>query len=388
MLLVFSLLLLLCRSCVEAAVPPNSVCMNATEIDATSNVVVAGDTTEAFVQQVPFGWCGGYVDGPGVWYKIKDNFKGKMTITLSSCLASSEYGPFISVLKGLDCDLVECVGGSFLSSEETCGYKTEYTFLASEHEPINYYILVSGVGNIGKFELNVHSNSSHFNVIDAASSWIVEVLNDFVWYEDIQSLSEKLNIQAVFGPELSVKSVRVQFDDQPSHCEKAKPYSVFGDKKGNYYGESMALGLHKVKATPYSKAGCKGTPGTPMVKDFEVLGCDLLGSIYDVRQDTIVDQIWGDYETPSLPCKVNVEAITFCGFEVNKVRMVMREKETNKIIHDYTEYQRPYFLFGRRKNHVNAGSISAGNYTVAVFINGIDHSDYAIDFNVGNKACT
>jgi hypothetical protein len=381
---VLSFLFLLDFLSVKSAAPPNDNCFDAIEIDATSDIAITGDTTGATLDYLPFGWCGTH-GGNGVWYKIKDNFETKTAITLSTC---NEIDSKISVLKGKNCDYLICVGGVDDAAEDICGVKAEYTFLASEHEPIYYYVYVSDWGEAGKYELKVHTNSSYFNVIDARNDRFVEVLNDFIIYWDpsTSSLSDKLNLQAVFSSQLSVKSVRVQFDDRASHCEGAEPYAVFGDKKGNYYGESLSIGPHTVSATPFIQERCKGPPGTPMVKDFVVDGCDLYGTIYDVKQDIVVDEILGDYDAPSLPCKVNVEAIPYCHFEVSTVRLVMREKDSNKIIHDITEHQRPYFLFGNHRDDVNAGSISAGNYTITTFINGIEH--VTINFNVGNDHCT
>ena len=376
---------------VSSAAPPNDLIEDAIEIDATSGTTISGDTTGATIDFLPFGWCGA-PSGNGVWYKIKDNFDTNTAITISTCLEGTEIDSTISVIKAkyTDCDCGICVGGVDDLAEDKCHLKAEYTFLASEHDPFYYYILVTDWGEPGKFELKVHTNSSYFNVIDAKNNRFVEVLNDFIKYWDPmpKTISDQLNIQAVFSPELSVKSVRVQYDDRHSRCENAEPFSVFGDKHGNYYGESMTPGaMHTVSATPYTKEKCKGAPGTPIVKDFEVHNCFVSVYIYDVNQDAIIDQIVDHYYTPSLPCNVNAEFIPSCRFEIEKLRMVLREKETNKTVHDHTEHQSPYFFFGNRKNGgLHGGSISPGNYTMTLFIDGFEQ--FSINFDVGDEACT
>jgi hypothetical protein len=205
-------------------------------------------------------------------------------------------------------------------------------------------------------------------------------------YANIQSSSSKLNIQAVFSPELPVQSVKVAFDDHPPHCEKTAPYAVFKEMKGDYYGETIQKGLHKVSATPYARRNCRGSAGTPLVKKFVVNGCYWYNTIYDVNVDNIVHYHFvGDYVTPSLPCEFNMELVALCGFDIDNIRMVLRD-EKGKVVHEHTDYHIPYYLFGSHRGKVNAGSIAPGNYTYTPYINGIEHDTMVIA--VGNAACT
>jgi hypothetical protein len=392
----FSLLVLF-LTYARAVAPPNDNCIDAIEIDPTSGTIIKGDTTEATQDPewfgFPFGYCGTTIDAPGIWYKFQNKFTAKTAVTVSTCRNGTNFDSKVSVFKGADdCGgdygAFACIGGQDDVGTEECGVTEKYTFLVAE--PMWYYIFVHGCnscefGATGKFEMEVTTNSSFFNVIDPESDRFAFVLGDYFGYVDIPSSSSKLNFQAVFSPDQPVKSVKVSFDDQPSHCETSAPYAIFKETKGDFHGETIQKGLHTVAATPYAQRNCRGSAGTPLVKEFVVDGCSWVHTIYDVKLDTTIFYILGIYETPSIPCNFSMEVVAQCGFEIESIRMVLRDKN-GRVVHEQTEYKSPYFLFGNHRAKVYAGTISSGNYTFTPFINGIEHD--TVDFNVGNAACT
>jgi hypothetical protein len=78
---VVSSLLALFLPYLRAVAPPNDNCIDAIEIDPRSGTIIKGDTTEATNDPdwfgFPYGYCGTIVDGPGVWYKFKNDFAEK-----------------------------------------------------------------------------------------------------------------------------------------------------------------------------------------------------------------------------------------------------------------------------------------------------------------------
>jgi hypothetical protein len=76
-----------------------------------------------------------------------------------------------------------------------------------------------------------------------------------------------------------------------------------------------------------------------------------------------------------LPRSVNIWIRPFCAFLPSPVvRIELRNTTSNKLIHQRTERQEPYYLFGdlldsTGKFKVSSGSIPSGSYSILTFIN-------------------
>ncbi|MCR6639118.1 MAG: right-handed parallel beta-helix repeat-containing protein [Sporocytophaga sp.] len=81
--------------------------------------------------------------------------------------------------------------------------------------------------------------------------------------------ANKINIRANTGSE--VKSVAFKMDGKSGRIESDAPYAIGGDNNGNYGSYYLAFGNHTVSATPYSQAGTKGTAGTPLSVNFNLV---------------------------------------------------------------------------------------------------------------------
>ncbi|MBO9703746.1 MAG: right-handed parallel beta-helix repeat-containing protein [Sporocytophaga sp.] len=81
--------------------------------------------------------------------------------------------------------------------------------------------------------------------------------------------TSKINIKANTGSE--VKSVAFKMDGKSGRIESEAPYSIGGDTKGDYQAYYLALGNHTVSATPYTQAGTKGTAGTTLSVNFNLV---------------------------------------------------------------------------------------------------------------------
>jgi hypothetical protein len=199
-------------------------------------------------------------------------------------------------------------------------------------------------------------------------------LGDYVNYGSIRT--PNLNIEASFSNDVSVGSVQVTFDNpKRSFCKGTAPYSVFGDSNGNYFGKSLPVGPHLVTATAFADASCQGTASAELRQSFEVLGCSLYYQVYDATNSSsfFYLDVGFDNLVPSLPCDLNVEASVYCGFDVDGVRLELRDTSTNAVVSSRTDMVPPYFLFGDSNSNIASGSIAPGSYSLTAWIDGIQH---------------
>lgn len=355
--------------------PSNDACVGAIPIDPRSGVVsVTGDITDAFLDTALEGTCFSLDESSGLWYKIDNSAGDVLGIIASTCGEDTTFDSKISIFKGDDCgSTLECVGWVDDSPDDGCGLSSKISFLANE--ATTYWILVHGFGSsYGNFSLSVDSVASFLSLIDADSDSAIELLGDFVNYGSIRTPS--LNIEASFSVDLPVESVRLTFDNpKRSFCKGTAPFSVFGDSNGNYFGKSLLVGSHLVTATAFSEANCQGTASSELSQSFEVLGCSTYFTIYDATNSSTFVYLdpFSDTQVPSLPCELNIEAGFYCGFEVDGVRMELRDTSSDTVVSSRTDMVPPYFLFGDSNNNIASSSIAPGTYSITVWIDGIQH---------------
>jgi hypothetical protein len=347
----------------------NDDCVNAVIIPSMPSLpyILTGDTTKA--KKMSEGYCGTYIEGPGLWYKLIYESQGETSITVSTCNEATTFDTKISVFKGDDCGALECIGGDD-DAGRACDQFSSFTFLALE--PATYWIFVHGYGAPGKYTLTIDGSSNFLALVDSQTDKNLGVLGDLNYqYHDLSS--SKLNIQAIFNKSIPIASVRVNFLKR-SYCEKEAPYSIFGDVRGDFRNDIIPLGSHVVTATPYATTGCQGSPGIPLTTNFDVFGCDIKFYIYDTSLHSII-AILDDSpaEIPILPCKINIEAVPFCGFDVESVKIELRDIVNDVVIHTRTERAAPYFIYGDTGGKPSSGSILPGEYTLTATIDGIVH---------------
>jgi hypothetical protein len=348
--------------------PPNDSCVGAIPIDPLSGaVVVHGDISDAIGNELE-NTCFTLDESSGVWYKI-DNTNGDVFgIIASLCNEDTTFDTRISIFKGDDCaGTLKCVASVDDSPDEGCGLSSKISFLANE--TTSYWILVHGFGSsFGNFTLNVESVTSFLTLIDAESDSVIELLGDFVNY--LSTPSPNLNIQASFSNDLPVESVRITFDNpKRSFCTGTAPYTVFGDSNGIFFGKPIPVGPHLVTAAAFAEADCQGNAGTTLSQRFEVLGCSIYFNFLDPSNSTsnvVYLEIDIEVEVPSLPCDLNIEAGVSCGFEVEGVRLELRDTLTNTVVSTRTDMVPPFFVFG-------ADNIVPGAYSITAWIDGIQH---------------
>ena len=366
--------------------PFNTVCINATTVDPNSQALTTGDITNALVDEASFP-CSDQSFGffKGLWYKFTSTFSTPLSLTISTCYEGTDFDSLISVFEGNDCGSLSCIGTVDDTGSEECQFKAVYSFLASPQT--TYYVLVQGYGDTeGKFKLGFNASSNYFALIDSEKDRLIEPLGDYVYYSNVNS---KLNIQAVFPDVSAIGSVLVKFDDpEREFCEELPPYSVFYNNDEDYLDAVIPIGSHTVSATSYAENGCTGTVGSTISRTFDVYGCYIDYSVYDVANDCPRESIYGfgDYVYPidAVPCEMSIQVYTYCGFEVNTVQIELRNTVTNTIVATKTETTNPYFLFGNEGSDVTAGSIAPGNYSITSTVDGIKHE--VVPFTIEN-AC-
>jgi hypothetical protein len=315
--------------------PPNDICENTTMVKVGDSI--PGDVSASTNDEL--------------WYKITDLGPSTGAVTVSTCTGTELLSEFL-VYQGSDCINLFSIDGFYCLGSPG----GVITFVPTEN--IIYWNAVRGQRN---FILTITSTPNYLSLIDAKTDSIVKVLDGnfqrFDYQFDLRS--SQLNIQATVSKDTPVKSVRVTFDrPKRSFCERKTPYSVFGDSNGNFFIATIPLGSHLVTATPYTGSGCTGNAGVPLQQEFKVTRCCPLYQVYDVSLKQYGFYIAADDSFSNLPCKVNIFADVSCAF-AEAVTLVLRNRITNKIVHERKERSAPYFLFGNRNDNVFAGSIAA-----------------------------
>ena len=131
-------------------------------------------------------------------------------------------------------------------------------------------------------------NASAFNFLQT-NKCPAEITGFTLVDADLDSDISRLSNFNVSGANLSIRadirpcrpkvvaSVLFKFDNE-TRCERFTPYASFGDpsqrdvsdRAANYRGRKISVGSHVVKATPYTKGNCKGSPGKTVEKKFKV----------------------------------------------------------------------------------------------------------------------
>jgi hypothetical protein len=158
-------------------------------------------------------------------------------------------------------------------------------------------------------------------------------------------------------------------------------------------------------ATPYGQPGCRGPPGSTVATNFTTF-CDFDFNAYDTSREwstelyTFVCELGTSFPTTvlsanasAIPCKINIRFRPRCGFDVQLVRITLRNAVTNQVVHESTTIGTgPFFSFGTRISRVEQfetyyrasnRSIALGSYTLTAAVNGIRHP--TIDLYIDNK---
>jgi hypothetical protein len=340
--------------------PPNDECDESIPLDLFADSVIEGDVADSIT---------GYV-----YYTGKVGRKNDYAIATTLCKKEKrEYSLNVFAYKdpfgGENCevtDYLDLFGCTTDSDDPMC---CTFTFIPSKSSTYVFEVSFaydSDRTNGGSFNMTTSVKRSEYLVlVDAKADSLINVLEDYLSYQVIPTSS--LNIEAKFDS--TVQSVRMTFDNPKlSFCEKVVPYSVFGDKKGNYTEVAIPLGSHVVTATSYSNPSCTGPIGKRLNQTFYVIGCDVGYFLTESTNDE--ERYLFDGENDVASCQFNIRAILSCGFVPNVVKLDLRNQKSGKVVQSRNDFKYPYTLY----RDGSYGTLRRGSkYTITSTIDGIYH---------------
>ena len=171
----------------------------------------------------------------------------------------------------------------------------------------------------------------------------------------IEELPRFVNVVAHFDGD--VEKVEFELNGQLVQTELVAPYTLFGDRRGNYVNGMLPIGDHVLVATPYYD----GVAGESESVSFSVVSTDPL----KVTSLVVVDASSGaelfeltngaSIDAESLPDAVNVVAKT--GFDVKSVLF-----DLNDGVYTRLENVVPYALFGDVRGNYLRGTLPVGEH--------------------------
>jgi hypothetical protein len=331
-------------------------------IDPLAGVTVNGTIVNAISTYLPIDCTCAYDnDNPAVTYKFTNVLPVEMFVVIANTAQMN---------MNLFDENGELVDGS------GCG--PDYFFLFA---PANtsYTILVHRGYNTGSasedFQLTVNGSPNYFKLIDPKTNTELYPIGKAVRYrEDFTRMNFRLIVN-----DTTTKSVWFTFDNpRRSYCEQREPYSVFGDKNGNYINATIPLGQHVVTGTTYAAANCKGPAGRTTSHTFDVQGCAVPYFIATVLRNNLpydCEYLENGYYFNDpydvIPSRnINIYTISDCN---GPVTFTLRNAISTKIVLSTTRTVAPFYLFGINGTTPNSGYIKPGNYTLEVSVDGIKH---------------
>lgn len=114
---------------------------------------------------------------------------------------------------------------------------------------------------------NASATQAFFTLVDADTDKDLQIINE----GDLIKKSESSNINIRYNPVETPGSVVFSIDGVKVRTETAPPYSLAGDRSGDYNAWAGANpGSYTLTATPYSETGGKGIAGTPHTVSFTI----------------------------------------------------------------------------------------------------------------------
>ncbi|MDW3648218.1 MAG: DUF4331 family protein [Bacteroidia bacterium] len=110
---------------------------------------------------------------------------------------------------------------------------------------------------------------SSFTLVNAGNNQDVQMLEDGDTLYIDQLPRSTFSVRANANPQV-VGSVKFQALGQ-SRVENVFPYSLFGDRNGNYTGIPLTPGSIQITATPFSRRSARGTAGVPLSISLTIL---------------------------------------------------------------------------------------------------------------------
>ncbi len=210
-----------------------------------------------------------------------------------------------------------------------------------------------------------------FVLYDARDDVPIMTLNDGDYISLPELPTNTLAIRALPGTDL-VESMELILTGPESRTqtENNAPYFSFGDNiyNGNINGKGFPAGVYTFSATPYSQDKLQGVQGATRTITFElfvptpeILSFDLINP----STDQVVGGPMMDGDVVNLTAlggSFSIRANANLG-DIEEVEMVVTDMN-GQIVHDQTEGQAEYLLFGNYGSDYQPGSLPDGMYTL------------------------
>lgn len=201
-----------------------------------------------------------------------------------------------------------------------------------------------------------------FSLVNADSDLEISPLTDGVLL-DINSIQEvNLNFTAKTNPS-SVGSVSIQLSgpSNSSITENVAPYTLFGDKDGDYQGSKLGIGEYILEAIPFSEPNLGGTRGTSLKIRFTIGPKIIVPAIPQLSSPA--DKSTGISTTIKLTWAAISNADSY-GLEVSKnpdfssLLVNNNSLNTNEFTVSGLEHDTPYYWRVRATNSAGTSSYS------------------------------
>lgn len=158
-----------------------------------------------------------------------------------------------------------------------------------------------------------------FTLVDARSNQDIGPLRDGMTLDLSVLSSNQLNIRANTYPQ-RVGSVKFE-SGRFNRIENAFPYTLAGDRNGNYNNANLRPGSYNLKATPYAESAARGEKGMSLEINVHIIdsgsslqnssNAKLAGPKLSYKPNPVADELWLSFEDMQQPA--NIELIDMQG---------------------------------------------------------------------------
>ncbi len=237
------------------------------------------------------------------------------------------------------------------------------------------------------FEVINGSAVTNFTLIDAMTGLPIRDLTD----GDVVDIAQtpEVSVEAHTDP-LEVGSVVFELNGDRRRPESFRPYSLAGDRKGDYQAIEFEGGIQTLKATPYELKGGQGSTGEPLTVSFDVVygatvaGVDIVNTASGSIIGSLVDGGTIDLVDPEME-HITLVANT-APLDVGSVEFILDGKRVQ------TENALPYAIAGEKKHRLHPFDFGPGAHELVVKTyskkgrKGIEGGSTTIHFNVTYSA--
>jgi len=185
--------------------------------------------------------------------------------------------------------------------------------------------------------------------------------------------------------------VKVLVDNEVVRKEKKAPYSLFGDKRGDFFGDSLPHGSHDIQACTYTNDDCSSGESGCFTWSIFTLSCMINEDIFvfDPETDKCLSKLNSYYPyTVCLPGsgKLTLVAVkTWCeSICFDEVHFELIKPDGSKDVK--TEYHEPYSLFGNKGPDLFGTSLEPGTYTIMAWANDAESHKETFEFDIIDDA--